>query len=200
MDSKLVFSEKSFLIDDWSEHRSISVDIPLSPRVQNNGTLFAHILVGLSGAILDHSDPNYDSSKAYGIVKVLTKYLPKKKVVKTKKLIGGDDQDAEEGDAVVVPDTAGKIVSYFHPNLTLDVVSNAGTIALSGLPPPLRQHVVLESSGARDETGKNGWYYPLIFVNEFWQLKDHMVELNNTVKYIPTLPPGSSHCLNSFAE
>ncbi|CAZ82473.1 unnamed protein product [Tuber melanosporum] len=184
MASSLVFNEKNFQADDWSEHRSVTVDIPLSQHVQNNGTLFAHIYVSRSGSAMDPTDPDYDSSKAFRIISLLTKYMPKKKIVKTKKLIGGDDQESGD-EEVAVPDNSGSIVSYFHPNLTLDVVNNADIISFNTLPPPLRQHVVLEATGARDSTGKNGWYYPIVFVNEFWQLKDHMIELNSTVKSIP---------------
>lgn len=195
MVSSLVFNQKNFQADDWSEHRSVTVDIPLSQHVQNNGSLFAHIYVSRSGAAMDPTDPDYDASKAFRIISLLTKYMPKKKIVKTKKLIGGDhheSEEEEEEEEVPLPDNSGSVVSYFHPNLTLDVVNNADVIGFNTLPPPLRQHVVLEATGARDSTGKNGWYYPVVFVNEFWQLKDHMIELNSTVKYVSLLRPLSN--------
>lgn len=183
MASSLVFNERNLQADDWSEHRSVTFDVPLSRHVQNNGTLFAHIYVSRSGSAMDPTDPDYDASKAFRIISLLTKYLPKKKIVKTKKLIGGDHHESEE-EEIALPDSSGLVVSYFHPNLTLDIVNNADVIGFNALPPPLRRHVVLEATGARDSTGKNGWYYPIVFVNEFWQLKDHMIELNSTVKYV----------------
>ena len=39
----------------------------------------------------------------------------------------------------------------------------------------------MEASGARDGSGQNGWYYPVLFVNTFWQLRTHMIALNSTV-------------------
>lgn len=39
--------------------------------------------------------------------------------------------------------------------------------------------------GKRDETGTKGYYNPIIFSNEFWQLRSHMIEVNTTT---PTLP------------
>ncbi len=53
------------------------------------------------------------------------------------------------------------------------------------LNPAVRQYVHLEASGARDATGQNGWYYPVLFVNTFWQLKTHMMPVNSTVKRLP---------------
>jgi hypothetical protein len=43
-------------------------------------------------------------------------------------------------------------------------------------------HLVREE---RDETGKKGFYKPIVFVNEFWHLRSHYVEVNETT---PTLP------------
>jgi hypothetical protein len=43
----------------------------------------------------------------------------------------------------------------------------------------------MESTGARDGSGQNGWYYPVLFVNTFWQLRTHMMTLNSTVTTLP---------------
>ena len=51
--------------------------------------------------------------------------------------------------------------------------------------PAARQYLQLERTGARDATGKNGWYYPIAFFNTFWQLRSHMTELNSTVETLP---------------
>lgn len=37
----------------------------------------------------------------------------------------------------------------------------------------------------RDETGTKGFYKPIIFPNEFWQLRSQFIEINTTT---PTLP------------
>jgi len=65
------------------------------------------------------------------------------------------------------------------------LVGGGGVLQYQTLPVPLRQHVILEQTGAREKTGRNGWYYPVIYPNEFWLLRDHMVELNSTVKSLP---------------
>jgi hypothetical protein len=183
MENSLVFNEKQWHLNDPQDTRSVTVDVPFSEQVQNNGSLFAHIFVSRSGATADPYDAAYDPSKAFRIVKLLTRYAPKKKVVKTKKLIGrGDDEEEADEELPPVPETGPSIASYWHSNLTLDVVSNGGVLSYNTLPPPLRQHVVLEATGARDETGRNGWYYPIFYINDFWLLKEHMVEINSTVK------------------
>lgn len=184
MSSSLIFNETKWHLDDNQDARSVTVDVPFSERVQNNGSLFAHIFVSRSGAVADPSDAAYDPSQSFRMIKLLTRYAPKKKVVKTKKLIGGGGEEIEEVEEELppVPEVGPSIASYWHSNLTLDVVNNGGVLSYSTLPPPLRQHVILESTGARDDTGRNGWYYPIFYINDFWLLKEHMIEINSTVK------------------
>lgn len=55
----------------------------------------------------------------------------------------------------------------------------------TSITPPIRQYIRTEATGARDATGQNGWYYPILFVNTFWQLKTHMTILNSTVTEVP---------------
>lgn len=138
---------------------------------------------------MDPTDENYDMAKAYRTVKLMNRYMPKKKVVKTKKLIGATEEEkaAEEAESEpsVVDELGNPIItSYWHSNLTLEVVENSGAVNYAGTPPPLLKYIRLEATGKRDASGKNGWYYPIVFTNDFWLLKEHMVELNSTVTYV----------------
>ena len=77
------------------------------------------------------------------------------------------------------------INSHYHPNFTMSFIPDTGVMVYPSLHPAVRQYVHLEASGARDATGQNGWYYPVLFVNTFWQLRSHMTALNSTVKRLP---------------
>lgn len=186
MQEKKVFDEKNIKLGDWDEKRSVAVDYHFSESVQHNGSLFAHIFVAKHGAEMDPAAPGYDRSQSYIVTRLLTRYFPKKKVVKTKKLIGASDEEEEQQEEIpaTTPDGKPIITSYWHSNLTLNIV-DGGVMSWPTLPSPLKQYVTLERTGAREETGRNGWYYPIIFPNEFWLLRDHMVELNSTVKSLP---------------
>jgi hypothetical protein len=67
----------------------------------------------------------------------------------------------------------------------MSFIPDIGTTPYPSLQPAARQWIQLESTGARDSTGQNGWYYPVLFVNTFWQLKTHMTVLNSTVTELP---------------
>ena len=177
----LVLEEKGFTLGDWKENRQIDTTFAVPTEVQNNGTLWAHFYVALHGHPLDPTAKKYNVSNAYHFFRPLNHILPKKKVKKTRKLLG----DASEATEEIEEDKGPTFSSYYHPNFTLSFIPDSGTQSYSAMHPAVRQHVQLESTGARDTSGQNGWYYPILFVNTFWQLRDHMTELNSTVNTLP---------------
>lgn len=57
--------------------------------------------------------------------------------------------------------------------------------------------------GQRDETGTKGFYKPIIFPNDFWHLKQHYVEVNETTPSLPlqiTFQPMSFWKFQMFAS
>ena len=90
------------------------------------------------------------------------------------------------GKQVVEETPTGPIInSHYHPNFTMSFIPDTGVMHYPSLHPAVRQYVHMEASGARDATGQNGWYYPVLFVNTFWQLRTHMTTLNQTVTRLP---------------
>lgn len=182
-EDRLVMEEKGFSLGDYKESRQVDTTFRVPSQVQSNGTLWAHFYVALQGHPLDPAATNYDTSKAHHFFHPLNQVLPKKKVVKTRKLVGASEDDASNEEEPVV---SGPILSsYYHPNFTMSFIPDSGTQRYANMHPAMRQYVHLEESGARDASGQNGWYYPILFVNTFWQLRDHMTELNSTVKELP---------------
>jgi len=180
--SALVLEEKAFKYGDWSENREVSGSFPVPREAQDNGTLWAHFLVAQSGSALDPSVPGYDTAKAYHFTKPLTQYLVKKKVAKRHNLLAGQEATEEEK---VDDEPAQTLASYYHPNISLSFIPDMGINSYPSMHPAMRSFVQLERTGARDASGQNGWYYPTLWMNTFWQLRSHMTELNSTVKELP---------------
>ncbi|GLA19938.1 cleft lip and palate transmembrane protein 1 like protein [Aspergillus niger] len=178
----LVLEEKNFTIGNYSDTREIDTTIKIPKEVQRNGTLWAHFFVGLTGHQLDPTAKDYSTDSAVHFFRPLNQYLPKKKVKKLKNLLASSEETEEEEDDGT-PDVS--IASYYHPNFTVSVVPDAGAQKYRQVHPAVRQHMQLEATGARDATGQNGWYYPIVFLNTFWQLRSHMMELNSTVETVP---------------
>jgi hypothetical protein len=182
-EDRLVVDERDFKLGDWSDKRTIDTVFNVPREVQSNQTLWAHLYVALHGHEMDPTSQKYNVRNAYHFFRPLNQFLAKKKVAKTKKLLSSSDETETAED---VPSPKGAVfASYYHPNFTMSFVPDGGVLAYQKLHPAVRQNLVLEATGARDESGQNGWYYPILFVNTFWQLRDHMTELNSTIKTLP---------------
>ena len=178
-----VLEEKSFAVGNFDDSREISKTLRIPPQIQNNGTLWAHFFVALAGHELDPMAKGYSTESAYYFARPLTQYLPKKKVAKLKNLLESASDDSEP--VVSQPPKKVEIGSFYHPNVTISIIPNTGIQNFRAMHPASRQYVQLERTGARDASGQNGWYYPTVFVNTFWQLRSHMTELNSTVETLP---------------
>ena len=188
-EDRIVFQEKQFRIGNFSDSRASDRVIQVPTTVQNNGTLWGHFYVGLTGAPLDPTQQGYDPGAAYHFIYPLTQYIPKKKVAKTRSLLGSKNATAEEQSVEEEEEDdqhSGPIISnYYHPNVSLSFIPNSGVLMYPTTHPAVRQFVNLEATGARDGSGQHSWYYPILFVNTFWQLKSQMMPLNETVKTVP---------------
>ncbi|KAK9465187.1 cleft lip and palate transmembrane protein 1-domain-containing protein [Lipomyces arxii] len=149
---------------------------------RNNGSVSAHLYMSKSGSIYNPTAVGYDPGNSYSLHFRLSHYMPQKKVKKQKLLIGSSDSDEE----VEEPEVSGSpsIISLWHPNITLGVVPS-GRLDYISMAPPIRQWVALEPTGIRDKTGKDGYYYPIVFYNQFWQLTNQMSPINETVTQLP---------------
>ncbi|KAI6262301.1 hypothetical protein MCOR19_001494 [Pyricularia oryzae] len=183
----IVFEEKDFGIGNFSDKRVAEATIAVPEAVQRNGTLWGHFYVGLPGSVLDPEQKGFDPATAYHFIYPFTQHIPKKKEKKLKSLLGKKDEakvDMEDAEEEV--EFSGPVVgNYFHPNMSLSFVPGMGVLGLSQTHVAIRQFLHLEPTGARDGTGQNSWYYPILFVNTFWQLKAHMTQINETVKTLP---------------
>ncbi|KAH8786297.1 cleft lip and palate transmembrane protein 1-domain-containing protein [Hyaloscypha sp. PMI_1271] len=179
---RIVADEVAFKLGDYKENRVIDTTFPVPKEVQNNGTLWAHFYIGLTGSKLDPSTPGYNPERAFHFIHPLTQYIAQKKIKKTKNLLAAVNETGEPEEEIP---TGPIINSHYHPNFTMSFIPDSGVMHYPSLHPAVRQYIHMESSGARDGSGQNGWYYPVLFVNTFWQLRTHMTTLNSTVKTLP---------------
>lgn len=88
---RIVLDEMAFMFGDYNQHRSIDASFDVPTEVQNNGTLWGHFYIGLSGSKLDPTVSGYDPSRAFHFVHPLTQYIAQKKIRKTKNLLAANE-------------------------------------------------------------------------------------------------------------
>ncbi|THH31309.1 hypothetical protein EUX98_g2887 [Antrodiella citrinella] len=175
------FVWENITFGDWDELRQVDLDIKIPPVVQNNGSLWADVFLTRDGASPNPHDEKFDPASIHHVRKLLTRYVPKTKVRKVKSLLrNADGQEEEETEE----EPEGDIIqSHWHQNLTLALISDASVITTTAIPAPMAPYITLLPE--RDETGTKGFYKPIVFPNDFWQLRSQYVEINTTT---PTLP------------
>jgi hypothetical protein len=180
----LLIEERNFKYGDYKDNREIHTEFKVPREVQQNATLLAHFYVAQSGSVIDPTQPGYDTSKAYHFIRPLSQYQPKKKIAKTRNLLSDmpERDAAETEEEKKVPKVVG---SYYHPNFTISLIPDAGTLQYANMHPGPRRFITIDAGGSRDASGQHSWYYPIVFTNTFWQLKKHMIELNDTVTTLP---------------
>ncbi|KDQ17339.1 hypothetical protein BOTBODRAFT_105998, partial [Botryobasidium botryosum FD-172 SS1] len=177
---------------DWKfeNEKDVVLDIPSSVH-QNASALWAHIFITANGSTPDPYSVHYNPANVHHVEKRLTKYMPRRKIRKEKSLLSSDESDVQETEEVVdvthsypeIPKD-GLLLQYWHPNLTLGLVSDATAVPYTQLTVPLFKHVHLEPS-LRDATGQIGYHYPILFPNEFWHLQDHYAPITTDNSSVP---------------
>lgn len=185
--------------------QNISVDVPAVVRSYNT-SWFAHVFVGKSslwdidlGAV---SDDEIEDSVLYYRHEI-TFWVDASEIKEGKNLLGNDNDDnvlestggkegtckegiceAEnnidaENDSTGVGETVDKDVGYrqkWKPTLPIVLVVGTDELVLAQLPPT--------AANLFRVSKLQKWYYPPMHVDEFWQLRDSLLDMNDTVSSV----------------
>eukprot|EP00879_Flechtneria_rotunda_P011525 GHRR01012039.1.p1 GENE.GHRR01012039.1~~GHRR01012039.1.p1 ORF type:complete len:411 (+),score=98.64 GHRR01012039.1:68-1234(+) len=187
LDIHVYLSESSFMRDPaaaqfvWSQHgvglatakeRTFTHIYKPSKAVQNNGTLYAHVLFTRSG--IDPHTPE-DEMPPYSVFSKshsLTKHMPRRQNKTGVNLLSeGGNFTTQKG-----VDTIQEWINYYKPNLTIALVDHFQAYAQNAIPPQVSPHLMLNEEGQQ---------YPLIYFDEFWLLRDKLIPINDTLDEVP---------------
>lgn len=179
----LVWHETNIPYAVWGPEstRSLSLKYYPSEALKHNGSLFAHVFFTRSGYPPDPNDPEFQPLAAFGRTHPVVVYLPKSKADKRKSLLGNSEGSEDSTVSEVVEETEGskddkpmEWSSYWKPNITVNLVEDFTRYRKNAVPPNIAPYLNVEPEA--------GNYYPTIFFNEFWLLRDKLIPLNETVK------------------
>ncbi|KAI9245316.1 cleft lip and palate transmembrane protein 1-domain-containing protein [Sporodiniella umbellata] len=198
---------------EWFEALEYNVNVKATKTIQNNGTVYAHIFITQEDTAINPRHPSHVADKVVYQRHMLTKLLPQKTVVKQKNLLKkSDEEEKPEAKETPVEETASKeapveeassgsafdflgnltrrapLVTYWQHNFTLTLVSNQqGVIPKNGMQAPVLPFIPMSHSLSRDAQGKVGFYRPIAFPNDFWQLRQNAYPVNDTVNSLPLI-------------
>ncbi|KAK4686060.1 hypothetical protein P7C73_g4075, partial [Tremellales sp. Uapishka_1] len=162
----------------WKDQREVDLvlDVPESVRAGNGSWYMDIVLVKGGGIDLTGKQPNEIAKYR----KPLTRFLPKRKVRKEKKLIksAGDEEEVEDVIDSDAPTTIQPIIAHWSRNLTLTIVNAGGETNMAQIQPQLRPYYLLTPDEPKT-------YYPVVFPNDFWILRENMHPINETSHQLP---------------
>ncbi|CAN4105544.1 unnamed protein product [Withania somnifera] len=184
----LIWHETNIPYAVWGPEstRTLSLKYQPSEAVKNNGSLYAHVFFARSGYSPDPSDPEYQPLAAFGKTHSIVTYLPKSKADKKKSLLRNSEdlkgdvtipEAVQEAQHDLKEDGPPEWISYWKPNITINLVDDFTRYTGNAIPPIVAPYINIEST--------TGNYYPTVFFNEFWLLRDKLIAINDTVTEVP---------------
>ena len=176
----------SFTLGQQAWHFSDSIQLEnVHYSTEKNQTWFAHIYACRDGSLpSDILAQNAGDHKVMYQRYMLTQFRPYRKPSDKKSLLdSGDDVTETEVSLFEEKELAGKYVPYWYSNITLNVVAEVQQLPVAQLrqvPRILNQFKFIPGS-------MQTRHYPLIYVDEFWTLKDDVLAhpINETVRSLP---------------
>lgn len=158
-------------------NRITTLDVQVPDDVQQNGTWYIHVVLSERGFTLDRADEDYSPQAVIYKSTMFNKYR-KRRIHNTANLLTGL-ADVAPGSVKVAQgrtDVETDIVSYYHPNLTINVVDDHTAWAQGSIPEPLNTHILFDNA--------TGGYFPILYLNDYWNLAKDYMPLNDTTPFI----------------
>ncbi|KAK9791843.1 hypothetical protein WJX73_009711 [Symbiochloris irregularis] len=168
----MIWQERELALGQFTD-RVKTVTYRPSKAVQNNGTLFLHTFFHPAGSSLDADDPYFDDKATFSRSHQVNAYLPAAKRKKGTNLLSGE---AAEPNATLEEEGPRPYISYFKPNTSIALIDDVTPYPLKEVPAHISPYLEV------DEASLN--YFPVVYFNEFWLLRDKLVALNETVEEI----------------
>lgn len=180
--NNLIWTKKNLVYGDWTAGEngdgtfSYATKINVSDNLRNNGSIYLHAYIVRSGKTLNPKDSKelYAGKQICYLKKMLNKYK-KRKFQKTKNLLTGETEQSLE-DIEKAKTMKEEIVSHWHPNMTLNLVTDQTNWVQGTVPPPLDEYIQFIGNGNK--------YKPVFFANEFWNMQRDYRPINKTTEVL----------------
>lgn len=153
---------------------SFNTKFKTSNALRHNGSIYLHSYVTKSGKFPDPSlgKELYAGQHLSYSRKALNKFK-KLKYLKTHNLLTGETEKSPE-EILKAETMKEEILSHWHPNLTINIVTDQTNWVQGNVPPPLDEFIYFLPDGKK--------YKPPIFYNDYWNMLRDYTPINDTVE------------------
>ncbi|XP_017881744.1 cleft lip and palate transmembrane protein 1 homolog [Ceratina calcarata] len=173
----LIWLEKGLIYGDWysgpdKDGSKVMIHkFTASDQLKNNGSIYLHVYVTKTGKT---PNPKYlyaGASMSYSR-KMLNKFKKIRYQRKHNLLTGETTATKEEIEKAESMNQ--EYVSHWHPNLTVNLVTDQTNWVYGQVSPPLDTYIQFLPG--------EKFYKPVIYMNDFWNMQRDYQPLNNTIK------------------
>lgn len=182
--SELKWVQKGIVYDEWYDGPNsdstytAEIDIDLSKRVQMNGSLWLHTYFVKTGFIpyeINRTAENFSPIYTLHKKKQLNRYK-KRRYRDTHNLITGKTDKTAEEQLKIKNKVKEEVISHWHPNMTINMIYDHTVWTPGAVPPPLNEYIDFEPNTLK--------YYPIVYLNDYWNLLRDYQPINETVKTV----------------
>ncbi|XP_053612199.1 putative lipid scramblase CLPTM1 [Plodia interpunctella] len=175
--SKLVWKHTNMVYGDWyggpngDGTFTHSLNFKASESLRNNGSIYLHVFVVPAGKSPDPNDKQNYAAGRYTYGKKMLNKHKKMRYLKTHNLLTGQTEKSAE-EIQKAETLKEEIVSHWHPNLTINLVTDQTNWMQGSVPPPLDEFIYFLPDGKE--------YKPAVFLNDYWNMMRDYVPINDT--------------------
>ncbi|KAJ1519561.1 hypothetical protein ONE63_004839 [Megalurothrips usitatus] len=169
----LIWRKNNLIYGDWYSGPNgdgtfiLKSQIRTSDAVQNNGSIYLHVYCMKHG-----KSPKQQEQYGTHAVRQLNKFK-RRRYTKTKNLLTGETSATPE-EVMKAETMKEEVVSHWHPNLTLSLVTDQTNWIQGTVPPPLNEYIEFVEGGTH--------YRPVLYFNDFWNMLRDYQPINSTTK------------------
>ncbi|XP_078036752.1 putative lipid scramblase CLPTM1 [Augochlora pura] len=174
----LVWKERGLVYGDWYSgpnkdgQRYLEYKFIPSYHVKNNGNIYLHVYVTKSGMSPNpKAGKNRYAGENMSYSKKMLNKLKKVKYQKKHNLLTGETAAIRE--EIEKAESMNQLVSHWHPNLTINLVTDQTHWEYGQVPSPLDSYIKFSSEGM--------FYKPVIYLNDFWNMQRDYQPINDTI-------------------
>lgn len=173
----LVWQRDDLVYNDWSSGPTRdgiythSTRIKATPALLSNGSCYIHTYVVKANQSPDPRSGDAFAGRNLGYQRRQLNKFKKVKRTKTHNLLTGEKTD-KAAEIIEMPDVDEVILSHWHPNLTINLVTDQTNWVRGSVPPPLDEFVTFLDEGLT--------YLPIVFFNDYWNLLRDYRPINKT--------------------
>uniref|UniRef100_A0A7S0YSI7 Cleft lip and palate associated transmembrane protein n=1 Tax=Polytomella parva TaxID=51329 RepID=A0A7S0YSI7_9CHLO len=174
--SELAWFEPSFAVGVDKRNATYVYNLPEHVR-NNKSTIYLHTVIAKPGEPIVPSEPGYDNNNVFHYSFPLSAHIPRRKNSTGVSLLDQPKTDAEiEAAPAAVSYDPKERFHYLRPNLTVQFVDHfEAYVTIRKVPPQIFQAMEMDEGGN---------YRPIIYFNDFWLLKEHMIPVNETLESV----------------